>query len=242
MLGTTTVIAGLAAPKAGARPIATTLDRKTSTLMAAGPRSRSMVMCGFPTRVQTGHPIAMVAGSMNLITAGRGFPMIRGAGRLITMDAGSSTAAVGSGGRVTSVPVTIRSGDRPTFPSSASATDIIVLDSDMATDIIRSAGARWGLATVSIAGGVMGATTRSTRLTSTTTMAGAAGVGGPGGQEPPAGRGVAAGGVGGPARRVRAPSPAAVTAILAAPPPGRRGRARPPGRSCPGMSRCPAAR
>ena len=79
--------------------------------------------CGFRLRARAGFHIATAAGCMSPIMAGLGFLMSPGAGRLITMAAGSFMAGTGAGGRVRFMVGTVRCGRRLTFPSSVSAAE-----------------------------------------------------------------------------------------------------------------------
>jgi hypothetical protein len=100
--GTTTGTRPSPMLRVGNTPTVITPVPKISTPTATGPTFRTMARCGSPPLARIGRRIAPAVGSGNLTTAGRGFRMSRGAGRLITMAAGSPGEAIGRGGRVLS--------------------------------------------------------------------------------------------------------------------------------------------
>src|ERR1700675_2209246 len=80
----------------GTTRIITTPVRKTSTTTARGPRFRTTVQCGVLPPGRIGLLIVPGVGYTSRTMAGHGSPMSLGAGRLITMAAGSFTVVTGS--------------------------------------------------------------------------------------------------------------------------------------------------
>src|SRR5436305_9523887 len=96
-VGTQTATGSSTTQGAGAGPIVTTPAFKTWTATATGSISLVMDRCGSHTRRSIGRPIRLDTGYGSRTTAGRGFPMSLGDGRLITMAAGSFMAHRGTG-------------------------------------------------------------------------------------------------------------------------------------------------
>src|SRR5580658_9343512 len=133
--GTTSVTTESAAPQAGARLTGTTRAQKISIPTVPGAKCLTTGLSGFLQEQDR-----------------TGFPPNRGAGRRITMVAGSFTETAGRGGQDQSsvTRATTRSGRLPMSPSSVSAG----LDSEWASasDSDASAGCRVDPATGSILG------------------------------------------------------------------------------------------
>src|SRR5436309_13914135 len=104
----TTLIAGItiatipsATHSPGAAPTAITSDRKIWIPTGAGEMFPTTDRCGSQRQQTIGLLIEMAVGFGSLIGDGPGFPMNRGVGLLITMDAGSCTTIRGFGGQGT---------------------------------------------------------------------------------------------------------------------------------------------
>ena len=137
--------------------IAITPAPAISIVMAPGRRFPTMAQCGFRKLTLAGRHIEPAAGFGSPIGDGRGLPMSPGAGRLITMAAGSSGAGPGPGGLVRSTPLSSDSGRRHTSPSLDLAEALAsVLASAAVSD--RLAGFPLGPAISFIRGGAVFAT------------------------------------------------------------------------------------
>src|SRR6266700_4234187 len=94
----------------------------TWILMAAGSTPRVMARYGNLCKGLDGLLIRQAVGSGSLITAGHGFRTSPGAGRRITMDAGSIPAVPGAGGQDRSTLTIARCGRLPLCSLSALVT------------------------------------------------------------------------------------------------------------------------
>src|SRR5215831_4496565 len=124
-------------PRAGDIRIAITPARMIWMLTDIGFTSRAMATFGSLIRKPRGPHIKREGGCGNHITDGPGSLMSRGAGPLITMDAGFITAAPGAGGRDRSTLVIVRCGRPHLFSSSA-------LDITPASALVPLDGSPWG--------------------------------------------------------------------------------------------------
>src|SRR5579872_2539138 len=97
--------------------IAITRVPTTSMLMAPGPKFPTTGRFGFLESTPIGLPIGPASGFGSPIMVGLGFPLNPGAGRHITMAAGSIGKDHGHGGLVRSIPLTGRFGPPHTSPS-----------------------------------------------------------------------------------------------------------------------------